>query len=38
VNWYDAYHVIQDDIVVDIWPITPRGPGHHGLADLAGAG
>jgi D-serine deaminase-like pyridoxal phosphate-dependent protein len=37
VNWYDAYHVVQEDVVVDIWPITPRGPGHHGLADLAGA-
>ncbi|HEU5421076.1 MAG TPA: alanine racemase [Streptosporangiaceae bacterium] len=32
VNWYDAYHVVQDDVVVDIWPIVPRGPGHHGLA------
>jgi D-serine deaminase-like pyridoxal phosphate-dependent protein len=32
VNWYDAYHVVQEDIVVDIWPIIPRGPGHHGLA------
>lgn len=31
VNWYDAYHVVRDDTVVDIWPITPRGPGHHGL-------
>lgn len=36
VNWYDAYHVVQDGIVVDIWPIIPRGPGHHGLARLAG--
>ena len=35
VNWYDAYHVIQDGVVVDIWPIIPRGPGHHGLAGLA---
>jgi D-serine deaminase-like pyridoxal phosphate-dependent protein len=35
VNWYDAYHVVQDDVVVDIWPIIPRGPGHHGLAGLA---
>jgi len=34
VNWYDAYHVVQDDIVVDIWPIIPRGPGHHGISDL----
>jgi D-serine deaminase-like pyridoxal phosphate-dependent protein len=35
VNWYDAYHVSQDDVVVDIWPIIPRGPGHHGLAGPA---
>ena len=32
VNCYDAYHVVRDDVVTDIWPITPRGPGHHGLA------
>ncbi len=32
VNWYDAYHVVRDDVVVNIWPIIPRGPGHHGLA------
>jgi 3-hydroxy-D-aspartate aldolase len=32
VNCYDAFHVVQDDVVVDIWPIIPRGPGHHGLA------
>jgi D-serine deaminase-like pyridoxal phosphate-dependent protein len=31
VNWYDAYHVVHDDVVADIWPIIPRGPGHHGL-------
>ena len=31
VNWYDAYHVVRDDVVADIWPITPRGPGQHGL-------
>ena len=35
VNWYDAYHVVQGDVVVDIWPVIPRGPGHHGLAGLA---
>src|SRR5580704_3041106 len=34
VNWYDAYHVVHDDIVVDIWPIIPRGPGHHVISDL----
>jgi 3-hydroxy-D-aspartate aldolase len=32
VNLYDAYHVVEDGIVVDMWPIIPRGPGHHGLA------
>jgi D-serine deaminase-like pyridoxal phosphate-dependent protein len=32
VNWYDAYHVVEDDSVVDIWPVIPRGPGHQGLA------
>ena len=31
VNWYDAFHVVEDDTVVDIWPVIPRGPGHHGL-------
>jgi len=36
VNWYDAYHVVREDVVVDIWPIIPRGPGHHGLAGAAG--
>jgi D-serine deaminase-like pyridoxal phosphate-dependent protein len=33
VNWYDAYHVVRDEVVTDIWPIIPRGPGHHGLGD-----
>lgn len=31
VNWYDAYHVVSGDEVVDIWPVIPRGPGHGGL-------
>jgi D-serine deaminase-like pyridoxal phosphate-dependent protein len=35
VNWYDAYHVVRDDVVTDIWPIIPRGPGHNGLAAIA---
>jgi D-serine deaminase-like pyridoxal phosphate-dependent protein len=35
VNWYDAYHVVRDDVVIDIWPIIPRGPGHHGLTATA---
>ena len=35
VNCYDAFHIVQDDVVVDIWPVIPRGPGHHGLAPSA---
>jgi D-serine deaminase-like pyridoxal phosphate-dependent protein len=35
VNCYDVFHVVQDDVVVDIWPIIPRGPGHHGLVPAA---
>lgn len=31
VNLYDAYHVVEKDVVVDIWPIVPRGPGHGGI-------
>lgn len=31
VNLYDAYHVVEDERVVDIWPVIPRGPGHGGL-------
>jgi D-serine deaminase-like pyridoxal phosphate-dependent protein len=31
VNWYDAYHVLEDDRVIDVWPVVPRGPGHGGL-------
>ncbi len=34
VNWYDVYHVVRDGVVTDIWPIIPRGPGHHGLASV----
>ncbi|MCJ7502332.1 MAG: DSD1 family PLP-dependent enzyme [Acidobacteriia bacterium] len=31
VNLYDAYHVVENGVVVDIWPIIPRGPGHVGI-------
>ena len=31
VNLFDVYHVVEDGVVVDIWPISPRGPGHGGL-------
>jgi D-serine deaminase-like pyridoxal phosphate-dependent protein len=34
VNLNDAFHVVEDDVVVDIWPIIPRGPGHLGLLNV----
>jgi len=35
VNLYDVYHVVENEKIVDIWPVIPRGPGHVGiLADL----
>jgi D-serine deaminase-like pyridoxal phosphate-dependent protein len=27
VNLYDVFHVVEDGTVIDIWPVTPRGPG-----------
>ena len=27
VNLYDVFHVIENGVVTDIWPVTPRGPG-----------
>ena len=26
VNLHDVFHVVKDGVVVDIWPVTPRGP------------
>lgn len=34
VNAFDVYHVIDGGVVTDIWPVTPRGPGHDGLASI----
>jgi len=31
VSYFDVYHVVEDDQVVDIWPVVPRGPEHGGL-------
>ncbi|MBN1674593.1 MAG: alanine racemase [Kiritimatiellae bacterium] len=31
INLYEAYHVVEKDRVVAIWPIVPRGPMHWGL-------
>ena len=34
VNYFDAYHVVEDGTVIDIWPILPRGPLHGGLLQM----
>jgi D-threonine aldolase len=34
VNYFDAYYVTEDGHVVDIWPVTPRGPMSHGLLEM----
>lgn len=34
VNLYDAYYVVDDERVLDVWPVFPRGPGHNGLLAL----
>jgi D-serine deaminase-like pyridoxal phosphate-dependent protein len=28
---FDVFHVLEEDRVVDVWPVIPRGPGHVGL-------
>jgi 3-hydroxy-D-aspartate aldolase len=33
VNLYDVFHVVEDDVVIDFWPIIPRGPGHIGIIE-----
>jgi D-serine deaminase-like pyridoxal phosphate-dependent protein len=39
VNYFDAYHVVERETVIDIWPIMPRGPMHGGLIGvLEGSG
>jgi D-serine deaminase-like pyridoxal phosphate-dependent protein len=38
VNYFDAYHVVEDGTVTDIWPILPRGPLHGGLLAMLEAG
>jgi len=31
VSYFDVYHVVEGDKVVDVWPVLPRGPEHGGL-------
>ena len=36
VSYFDVYHVVEGDKVVDLWPIIPRGPEHGGLLGVFG--
>jgi len=38
VGYFDAYHVLEGDRVVDIWPVMPRGPESRWLLDLLARG
>jgi D-serine deaminase-like pyridoxal phosphate-dependent protein len=38
VNWFDAFHVVEDGRVVDVWPVVPRGPGNAGILATHGVG
>jgi len=31
VSYFDVYHVVEGDKVIDVWPVIPRGPGHGGI-------
>jgi len=30
INLHDAYYVVQDGVVIDVWPVLARGPGQGG--------
>jgi len=38
VSYFEAYHVIEDGRVVDIWPVLPRGPESQWLLQLLESG
>jgi D-serine deaminase-like pyridoxal phosphate-dependent protein len=38
VNYFDAYHAVAGERVVDIWPVMPRGPMHGGLLGMLESG
>jgi D-serine deaminase-like pyridoxal phosphate-dependent protein len=38
VNYFDAYHVVENGVVTDIWPIMPRGPLDGGLLRMLESG
>jgi D-serine deaminase-like pyridoxal phosphate-dependent protein len=32
VNLHDVFHVVENGVVMDIWPVNPRGPGRPAFA------
>ena len=34
IGYFEAYHVLEDGKVVDIWPVMPRGPESRWLLDM----
>jgi D-serine deaminase-like pyridoxal phosphate-dependent protein len=34
ISYFEAYHVMEDGRVVDIWPVMPRGPESRWLLDM----
>ena len=38
VNYFDAYYIVENGTVVDVWPILPRGPLDGGLLASLEAG
>jgi D-serine deaminase-like pyridoxal phosphate-dependent protein len=34
ISYFEAYHVIEDGRVADIWPVLPRGPESLWLLDM----
>jgi D-serine deaminase-like pyridoxal phosphate-dependent protein len=34
IGYFEAYHVIEDGRVVDVWPVMPRGPESRYLLDM----
>jgi D-serine deaminase-like pyridoxal phosphate-dependent protein len=37
VNYFDAYYVVENERVIDVWPVLPRGPQDGGLLKLVDA-
>ena len=34
ISYFEAYHVLEDGVVTDIWPVLPRGPESRWLLDM----